>query len=103
MKGMPTREMCIGYDITDPTPYEEWSDEEEDEEEPREILGGKLCLVCHKPMMSDEYVTCGSRPDDWSRRNEIFLHSHCLTDEMQEILENLAGYSFVEDLGEAME
>lgn len=99
----PSYNTIIEKDITDFTPYEEWSDEEEVEEEPHEILDGRICTECHKPMMSNEYIICGSLPDDWAHKHDIILHSRCLKDEIQEFLERNARYSFVEELGEAME
>lgn len=100
---MLSREKCIAYDITDPTPWEKCSDEDEVEEEAHEILDGRRCPKCRKRMMSNEHIVCGSFPSDHEHKHDIFLHSDCLTDEMQEILEKLAGYSFCEDLGEEME
>lgn len=99
---MLTRNMCIAYDITDPTPWED-SYTNEDDEKAHDILDGKRCPICRQRMKSDEYVICGSFPSDWENKYTFFAHSRCLTDEMSEALEKIAGYTMVEDLGEAME
>lgn len=92
---------CVGYDILDPTPREEWDDGDE-REEVHEILDGRVCPFCGKPMMSDVYVVCGSLPDNWSHKYDILMHSRCLKDEMQTFL-GAVGYTFTEDLGGVME
>lgn len=88
---------CIALDITDPTPYEDWA--EEPETEPHEILDGRPCPVCGRPIMSDEYATCASLENDTYNKYQKLFHSGCLTDGNIELLERI-GYSLYEDKAE---
>ena len=88
---------CIALDITDPTPFEDWA--EENENEPHEVLDGRLCPVCGKPFMSDDDVICASLENDTYDGHLQLFHSKCLTDENAELLERI-GYSLFEDKAE---
>lgn len=106
MNTMPDRFTCAYYDITDPTPYEEWEEETEDEEEPHEILKQNyepyICPFCGKPIMSDVYAVCATLPGDTEHKYMRIIHTDCLTDERQETLEAV-GYELVEEKAEEFE
>lgn len=92
-----SRNTIIALDITDPTPYEVWEEEEEDEV--FEAFDGRCCPICGKPMMSDEYVVCASLADDTENKFTQIFHDDCLTDEQAELLEKI-GYTLIEDRAE---
>lgn len=93
----------INAEIFDPTPYESTEDCECGEEEHAwEILDGRVCPVCEKPMMSDEYITSITHPADTFGKVSVLVHSECMKDDALELLEKL-GYTVVEDIGRDME
>lgn len=101
----PSYNTIVALDITDPTPYEVWS-EEEHEEEPHEILKQNyepyICPFCGKPIMSDVYAVCATLSDDTAHKHMRIIHTDCLTDERQETLEAM-GYELVEEKAEEFE
>lgn len=99
---MIDRNFCIAYDITDPTPYEEWEEEAEEEEEAHEVLEDWVCPICGKPFMSGKYAVCATLPKDIDNKFMKIFHKDCLTDEHMELLEKM-GYSLVEDMAEDFE
>lgn len=93
----------INREIFDPTPYETTEADGTDErDKPYEILDSRVCPVCGKPMMSDEYITSITHPADTYGRVSVLMHSDCLTDDAAELLEKL-GFTVVEDIGRDME
>lgn len=91
----------IQHDITDPTPYEEW-EEEPEEEGPHEVLEDWVCPICGKPFMSGKYAVCATLPKDTYNKFMKFFHKDCMTDERIELLEKM-GYTLIEDLAEDFE
>lgn len=98
------RELTIDYikahDITDPTPWEEYTDEPEDV--PYRVLGERICPVCKKKFMSDEYIVCGSLDGDYTRDHMFFVHERCMDDKSHDLLEKV-GYSLIEDTGKFLD
>lgn len=101
-----SRNAFIALDITDPTPYEVWDEEEEEteEEEPHEVLDSDnnpyICPHCGKPIMSDEYavsVCVGEKV-------VTLYHSDCINEKMPiEEFERLeAKYNLYEDYPEEL-
>ena len=98
-KNFPAPSFFVSREIYDPTPYEV-SDgcETDDNEKPFEVFDGALCPVCQKHMMSDEYITSISHPQDTFDKLQRYVHSECIA-ECVEKFEAL-GFTLVEDTGE---
>lgn len=98
------RELTIDYikahDITDPTPWEEYIEEEDDE--PYQVITDRLCPVCGKPFMSDEFIVCATLEGDYIRRYMFFVHADCLEDDAHDLLEKV-GYDLIEDTGKFLD
>jgi len=100
MKSKITRELTFEFirehDITDPTPYEEYI--EEDNDKPLPVLEGQVCPICGKGFMSNDWITRADLEGDYENRHGFWCHTNCIGAEAADFIEHI-GYSISDDLG----